>query len=267
MRTTKMHIFVDIDGTIARRNPQHTMRLLNVALKLSLPPEQLATLSWEDFLQLPALIEKIGAEGERKRQKFLSSLNLEPSILREHIPIEGSQHALLMLAQAGHTMSYATARLVLLEPHAPASMRAKYAAINERIQTSTKQWLSHYHYPFPHRVHFSGHGASKLPVIASWLHNHPQEQAILIDDRPELFAQGWSALSADAQTVLGEQERFVLVGYNVKMLEEGQLRRYPFRSVICSSWNHFADLIQEEGVLSHGRSTTHPAAQPTRSPE
>src|SRR5436190_12080270 len=136
-----MHIFVDLDGTIAGANRPHEKRVINQHMKMGLSNDELDALTWAEFLNQPALVERFGDEKDPRRLRFLQTLSHNPNIFIEALPIAGSIAALRRLAQEGHVVRYATARGATLKEGASQKYQERIDTVNRVIAGVTCAWL------------------------------------------------------------------------------------------------------------------------------
>ncbi len=61
-----MHIFLDVDGTIASDNQTLYLTLCNLALKLGIAEERLAGLTYDEFYALPEVTAYREQAGEQR---------------------------------------------------------------------------------------------------------------------------------------------------------------------------------------------------------
>lgn len=180
-----MLILVDLDGTIAQRNPRVLAPLYNHVLKLDIPRQDLETLTPEAFLQRPEVMSCRRQMGEARFHHLLNYARLTPIYWRSCLPTPGALQAIYSLSTLGE-LRYATCRK--LAPFDPAK-KAIEDKLNSDIEQATHQWLAEQGFPQPDSVLFCSSLREKLSAIAGLI-EQTKEPALLVDDlSPRLLAE------------------------------------------------------------------------------
>src|SRR5215469_14451043 len=155
---------IDIDATIATDRNGYA-RFLNDAFKLGIEESKIEQIaSYEDFHDLPAVQEYLQQPDQRTRyREVYDSLQYEPEMQKQLIPIEGAVEALKDITDLGKII-YVTCR----QPGA---------------ETLTTEWLTHYNFPYPEQVTICPHYYYKY--LVAYDQTKPREKIILIDDHAE----------------------------------------------------------------------------------
>lgn len=232
----EMLFAIDIDGTVAADQVGYAQRL-NSALKLEIPEDIINTCtSYHDFAELPSvqLYRRDPRQNARYREIY-ESLEHDPDIERQLVPMPGSVEALNEIASDGGRIIYVTCR----KPEAEAL---------------TREWLTQHKFPFAKTATICEHYHAKFLVAHNYSQDH--EQVILIDDKGETMLKAFIHLARyQSNVAISLIGRLFLVNFGTDEKPSAPFK-IPFPVFALPSWQP-EDLLrleeEAEQALAHRR--------------
>lgn len=208
-----MRILIDIDGTIARGNISHFLKLCNRSFKLGLDERRLESLSRADFLDLPEVVACRAERGEQRFDAQFQWLRFTASALRGMTPIAGAQAGVTLLSEQA-PVSYYTARMAAYSG-SDERRSATVQKLNAGMIQGSQQWLTAHDFPNPKQVICCDGPRGKLLKIVE-LVEETDEPCLLVDD---LYTELLSA-EIDEQTKSLLSEHLTLIAYRASTVPD-----------------------------------------------
>jgi hypothetical protein len=213
---------IDVDATIATDRNGYA-RHLNDDLKLGIDENVIRELkSYDDFHVLPEVQTYLQQPDQKNRYwSIYESLQHEPEIQEQLIPITGAVEAINNLAHSGKII-YVTCR----QPGA---------------ESITSKWLAQHKFPSSEQVTICPHYYYKY--LVAYDQTEPREKIILIDDHAKEMIEAFFIMAKthlDIATNL--HRRLAVVAFD--QTEPPTFRfKIPFRVVALPSWQR-SDLMR-----------------------
>lgn len=206
---------IDIDATIATDRNGYA-RYLNNTLGLGIKEDIIEQLqSYDDFHVLPAIQNFLQQPGQRDRYwNIYDSLQHEPEVQKQLVPIPGAVEALSNLARSGKII-YVTCR----QPGA---------------ELITCEWLAHHKFPSPEQATICPHYYYKY--LVAYDQAESREKIILIDDHAEEMVLSFFTMAkTHLDIAVSLRRRLAVIAFD--QTEPPTFRfKVPFPVVALPSW-------------------------------
>jgi hypothetical protein len=220
-----MHIFLDVDGTIAYGNQTLYLTLCNLALKLGIAEERLAGLTYDEFYALPEVTAYREQVGEQRYNTNVRIIAHTPILQRHLEVVDGAINGVRFLAQSGN-LCYCTARKT-----------ARYEKLDEAMARATRDWLEANGFPNPKDVVFCTSFLEKLSFCAALI-EETGEAVVLVDDSYEQLLSAVDQLEAGQGHLL--RQHLILLAFGAQEAP----KHTPVRVVALPTWNQIEQAIQ-----------------------
>jgi len=220
-----MHIFLDVDGTIACDNQALYLSLCNLALKLGIDEERLAGLTNDEFYVLPEVTAYRKQVGEQRYNTSVRIIAHTPILQRHLEVVDGAIDGARFLAQSGD-LRYCTARKT-----------ARHEDLDEAMARATRDWLAASGFPNPQDVIFCTSLLEKLSFCAAHI-GKTGEEVVLVDDSYEQLLSEIDQLETRQGDLL--RQHFTLLAFGAQEAPE----HAPLRVVALPTWDQVVRVTQ-----------------------
>jgi len=220
-------VYVDVDGTIAGRNPYVFQKVCIRMFGLEIDP--IPHLPYREFLQLPELLAYQQHIGEAEFKRQLVWADLDPESLIKSTVLPHAREGISQLSNIPASIGYCTGRY---------TASPEWFSRNEGMAEATKDWLDANNFVNPAEVIFC---RDKLMTL--WEQHEKEGLVVLIDDQYEKLLQRFALLEQKDSLKNWLRMHFILVAYGTEDFPPDSyglgLRVFPLLS-----WKHVDVLFE-----------------------